>query len=748
MPQLHDHGERMIPAYHAGTLVYSEHIARYRFAAQFVAGKAVLDVASGSGYGSELLALAGASRVVGIDNAVEAVAYSLDAHASGAPNFAVGDAVSLPLRSQSFDVIVSFETIEHVDEPERMIAELKRALKPGGLLAISTPNKGVYLEGNPFHSHEMTSEEFQQVLSRQFQNLQVFLQDNWMASAVLDETAMLSSDIQLTGGADVLKTAAREPASAVYSLAVCSDGPIPATNGQLTLGSPAEVERYVRELGEGRFALDKERREAQAETARLDAIIRARESTLSELNDRLRHQDEEVIDLTMRLNAIYSSPGYRILSGYRKVTRALFPPDSTRGAPYRFVMRGLRAVMRLGRRGSQLAARGSRARSKYGTTGVIKRSVQAVRTTKTVDPLKYALAAKWNGEQAVDRPRERSADEPITINWLVPTIGEGGGLRTIFRFYEHLKSQGFRQRLYEMPVGRTRRARPEEVRNDAKRLFSVELDEVSLDFERMEDADIIFATSWHTAYPVFAHAGAGRRFYFVQDFEPYFAAVGTESVLAENTYRFGFHAITAGPWLAQKLSDEYGMRCDPFHLAVDSMVYYPKQSERSDKIFYYARPATPRRGYELGMQALEVFHARHPEYQIVLAGGEIPHGNWKFRPSNRGHVSEVQLNDLYNQSRAALVISLTNCSLLPLEILAAGCPVVTNDGPNNSMLLPKDSVVYAVPAPEALADALEQAIDVADRDLLVRAAREYRWEDQFRLVEQIIRDAVREPALA
>lgn len=478
------------------------------------------------------------------------------------------------------------------------------------------------------------------------------------------------------------------------------------------------------------------------EQARLENVVRARNETLAELNERLRRQDEEIIDLTMRLNAIYSSTGYRILRAYRQVTNTLFPPGSLRGAPYRMTMGAVRKVFRLGKRGVSVAARGNRARERYGTKAVITRSVQKVRAAKAVDPIKYALAVDWHGAVPPERARQRKDGEPLTINWLVPTVGEGGGLRTIFRFVEYFAKQGYKQRLYEMPIGRPMRAKPDELREEVRRLFGIELDEVSLDFENMADADAIFATSWHTAYPVLKHTGAGRKFYFVQDFEPFFAPVGTESALAENTYRFGFHGVTAGPWLASKLSADYGMRCDAFNLAVDPLVYYPKEVPSRQRVFYYARPATPRRGFELGMHTLDVFHKRHPEFEIVLAGGEIPHGAWNFPLSNRGYLSETQLNDLYNQCAAALVISLTNCSLLPLEIMAAGCPVVSNDGPNNEMLLPDDSAVYAAPAAYALAEALERAVGITDRERLVGLARAYRWDDQFARVEQIVLDAV------
>lgn len=744
MPELIDDGERMVPAYHAGTLIYAEHIARYRFAAQFIAGKQVLDVASGSGYGAELLKAAGATRVVGLDNSLDAVLYAISEHTTGSPDYALGDALRLPVRDRVFDTVVSFETLEHVPDPKQMLGELCRVLKNDGLLIISTPNKSVYLEGNPFHVHEMTHEEFLESLQAQFKNVTLLAQDNWLASALFDDRQMQGNNLHLNGATDLYKTVGRDPAASVYMVALASDAPLPSSQAQITLTTPAEIERYVRELDDAR----RENSRLEAQQARHDAEIRARDSALADLNDRLRHQDEAVIDLTMRLNAIYSSTGYRMLRGVRKVTNFLFPPHSIRGIPYRFAMRVLRGVFRLGKRGADIAARGTRAHERYGTRGALTRSVQKVRSARAINPLEYALSVDWRGSPPPEKPRQRREGEPITINWLVPTVGEGGGLRTISRFIEHFQRRGYKQRLYEMPIGRPRRARSDELRDEVRRLFGVEIDEVSLDFENMADADAIFATSWHTAYPVLKHTGAGRKFYFVQDFEPYFAPVGTESALAENTYHFGFHGVTAGPWLASKLSAEYGMQCEAFNLAVDPLVYYPKESSSRKRIFYYARPATSRRGYELGMHALDVFHQRHPEYEIVLAGGEIPHRTWNFPMTNRGYLSETQLNDLYNQCAAALVISLTNCSLLPLEIMAAGCPVVSNGGPNNEMLLPDGSAIYALPTPHALAEALERAVAISDRQRLVNLARQYRWDDQFARVEHIVLDAVTAPSSA
>ncbi|MES2171346.1 MAG: glycosyltransferase family 1 protein, partial [Actinomycetota bacterium] len=88
-----------------------------------------------------------------------------------------------------------------------------------------------------------------------------------------------------------------------------------------------------------------------------------------------------------------------------------------------------------------------------------------------------------------------------------------------------------------------------------------------------EGYDAIVASDWEAAYAAYRYPGDAKRFYFAQDFEPYFFAAGSDYVLAENSYRFGFHGITAGRWLARKLDDEYAMACDSFDFAVDTQNY-------------------------------------------------------------------------------------------------------------------------------------------------------------------------------
>jgi SAM-dependent methyltransferase len=169
-----DTGERMIPE-RSDADTFWEHIRRYQFAAQWTLGRRVLDIASGEGYGSYGLLRAGAAKVIGVD-----VDQAACAHASKKYDLDVriGSAEAIPLETGSVDVIVSFETVEHVRNVELFIKESSRVLSPGGVLIISTPDKNWYSppgkEANPFHCSEMTADEFRAILGKTFPQVTFF----------------------------------------------------------------------------------------------------------------------------------------------------------------------------------------------------------------------------------------------------------------------------------------------------------------------------------------------------------------------------------------------------------------------------------------------------------------------------------------------------------------------------------------------------------------------------------------------
>ncbi len=166
------------------TILYDEHIVRYQFIAPFVSDKTVLDIASGSGYGVAMLAAAGAKHVIGIDVDERAVNEAHTSFATPTVEFRVGDATKLELANESAEIITSFETIEHLSDVEAYLAELKRVVSADGLVFISTPNRKVSEEKNPFHVKEYSREEFENVLRKYFQVVRIFEQKNSFSSVI------------------------------------------------------------------------------------------------------------------------------------------------------------------------------------------------------------------------------------------------------------------------------------------------------------------------------------------------------------------------------------------------------------------------------------------------------------------------------------------------------------------------------------------------------------------------------------
>lgn len=148
-----------------------EHIDRYNFAVPYIRNKMVADVACGSGYGSYLLAGKGAKKVIGIDCDKKTIRYAKSRYQKSNITYQVGDANDLPINSSSIDVIVSFETIEHIKKPTEFLNEAKKALKRSGLLIISTPNKKHSIGDNPFHLREYFLKEFSQMLYTYFRGI-------------------------------------------------------------------------------------------------------------------------------------------------------------------------------------------------------------------------------------------------------------------------------------------------------------------------------------------------------------------------------------------------------------------------------------------------------------------------------------------------------------------------------------------------------------------------------------------------
>ena len=223
-------GERYLPTLDWPDLSY-EHWHRYLYAAQFVAGKRVLDLSCGEGFGANLLADI-AERVVGIDIDAAAIGHAATRYVRPNLTFACGPAEAVPLAgSHLFDVLVSFETIEHLDEHQQrgFLEEAKRLLAPDGLAIFSTPNKLLYSDRhnyvNEFHRHEFYQEEFVAFLGDYFHNVVLLGQKVYPVSYIWPDVPASDPlwEFRLAFDGSCFSPADGDGKEQLYLLAVCSD---------------------------------------------------------------------------------------------------------------------------------------------------------------------------------------------------------------------------------------------------------------------------------------------------------------------------------------------------------------------------------------------------------------------------------------------------------------------------------------------------------------------------------------------
>jgi SAM-dependent methyltransferase len=299
--------ERFVPGETPGGLMEAEHLARYLWATALVAGRRVLDAGCGVGYGTAMLANAGAAEAVGVDisrRAVEVAAAAAPANA----HFLVGDVHELPFDDRGFDVVICFEVIEHVQDQDDVIAELARVLAPDGVLAISSPNRGVYPSGNPHHIHEYTHDELRRALGRVFAHVELHRQHDWVASAVLEDAGAGADALSDLHGVAVGKVVAMPPGSETYTVAVASREPLSSPPGRALLGGVDEIREWLR-LAPLLEACTDERDRARRDVA-----------TLAAENTMLQERSERV---WRELHGVYGSPSWRITRPLRALARLL-----------------------------------------------------------------------------------------------------------------------------------------------------------------------------------------------------------------------------------------------------------------------------------------------------------------------------------------------------------------------------------------------------------------------------------------
>ena len=224
--QLANTGERLLTETCDSNTI--EHLHRYALALAFCQDKDVLDIASGEGYGSNLIANV-AKSVRGVDISSEAVSHAAAKYQRTNLTFIEGSASEIPLETAAVDVVSSFETIEHHSRHTEMMSEIKRVLRPGGLLIISSPDKLLYSDilhaNNPYHVKELYKEEFRSLLTDHFRYVEMLLQRVVYGSLISPESGARGFADYWGNYEEICSSDSQQ--KPLYNLCVASDEPVP-----------------------------------------------------------------------------------------------------------------------------------------------------------------------------------------------------------------------------------------------------------------------------------------------------------------------------------------------------------------------------------------------------------------------------------------------------------------------------------------------------------------------------------------
>ena len=335
--------------------------------------------------------------------------------------------------------------------------------------------------------------------------------------------------------------------------------------------------------------------------------------------------------------------------------------------------------------------------------------------------------------RAVELAPESKIFDPdrLRLHWVIPDFNPGaGGHMTIFRIIRLLEDAGHDISIWiSCPsVHKT----PEDARRTIREFFQPIESDVRFASDGLMEAsgDAVIATDFWTVWPMLGAANFKRRFYFVQDYEPLFHPMGTEHLIALDSYRQGLDCICASPWLEGLMRNRHGLWARSFNLAVDHDIYHPAEETGEAaigaeplNIAFYARHTTPRRAVRLGLLGLEKLAATTtvPFHVHFFGAREVEFSRAPFPATDHGVLSPDGLAALYRDCDVGLVFSTTNYSLVPQEMMACRLPVIEVDGDSTRAVFPDGVAALTPPNPLAIASTLDRVLrDKSGRDALAR----------------------------
>ncbi|MEM0518341.1 class I SAM-dependent methyltransferase [Aequorivita flava] len=222
-----------------------KHLHRYAVTTKYIHNKIILDIASGEGYGSNLMSDF-ASFVYGVDIELSVVVTAGNKYNKGNLKFLQGSTSNIPLGDNSIDVVVSFETLEHHDEHEKMFSEIKRVLRPEGILIISTPDKYYYSDkrnySNEFHVKELYKTEFIQLISANFKKHEVLSQSYLNNNSLIFEEVVRNNMAYYSGDFNGISEVDSSPH---FLIAVASDYDFPNLGNSMFEGEKILSKNFI-----------------------------------------------------------------------------------------------------------------------------------------------------------------------------------------------------------------------------------------------------------------------------------------------------------------------------------------------------------------------------------------------------------------------------------------------------------------------------------------------------------------------
>lgn len=330
----------------------------------------------------------------------------------------------------------------------------------------------------------------------------------------------------------------------------------------------------------------------------------------------------------------------------------------------------------------------------------------------TIDPvisLNSVMDYKpWADFGGATEPKS-SSDERRCFIWFVPDWLNvwGGGHYTLFRFANYFAQQGTRNIIYI--YNNSRHTSPVQLQSELDKAVPDCRLEVIIDPKLLPKCTGAIATTWQSAYDVRAFPFADKKFYFMQDYESQFYAYGTASMQANATYTFGFAGITGGGWLRQ-CYESHGGSATNYLFATDKNIFYPANSEgkvnkKVSRVFFYGRPSTERRCFDLGMASLKRISEVYPDVEIIIAGLDLK-AKPPFPATLLGNLTLKETGDLYRTCDIGIAFSGTNLSYLPVELMSSGLPVISNNGPQVEWHCTHNENSYLCdPTPQAVLEA-------------------------------------------